>query len=225
MEQIEKNTVKAENQLNGNEHITYINAEGKGIRILFVGNSITRHGVKPEIGWFHDWGMAASAKEKDYVHLVVSKVQQEDPDAAFCICQGSEWELNWEHGESVFSKYQKAQDFAADVIIMRVIENCPRQNYECEHFGSEYQKFIAFLDLHGTAKKITMTSFWKSHADDAIKAVACKYHYSIVELGDLGEDDTMKATGLFEHRGGAMHPGDNGMRVIAERVCKAMCKS
>ena len=47
--QIDKNTVSAKNQLKENEYISYINPNGKGKRILFVGNSITRHGKAPQI--------------------------------------------------------------------------------------------------------------------------------------------------------------------------------
>lgn len=69
MKQIEKNTVKAENRLN-----TFINHSGKGKRIMFVGNSITKHAAKEEIGWFGDWGMAASKEENDYVHIVIMDI-------------------------------------------------------------------------------------------------------------------------------------------------------
>ena len=49
MEQIEKNTVKAKNQLKKNNFVTFENENGKGKRIMFIGNSITRHGVLPSI--------------------------------------------------------------------------------------------------------------------------------------------------------------------------------
>ncbi len=46
----------------------------KANRILFLGNSLTLHGPKPEIQWTGNWGMAASAQDKDYVHLLTAAI-------------------------------------------------------------------------------------------------------------------------------------------------------
>jgi len=53
-------------------------------RILYIGDSITRHGtnegVLKQLGWDHVSGMAASSEAKDYVHLLASKIQATLPD-------------------------------------------------------------------------------------------------------------------------------------------------
>lgn len=53
-------------------------------RVLFVGDSITRHGVsdwtRQKLGWDHVAGMAASSPEKDYVHLLAVRIQRTMPD-------------------------------------------------------------------------------------------------------------------------------------------------
>ena len=45
-------------------------------KILFLGNSITLHGPAPEIGWTGNWGMAASARDKDYVHQLLDRISK-----------------------------------------------------------------------------------------------------------------------------------------------------
>ena len=218
MQQIEKNSVSATNQLEKNSYVTYIQESGKGKRVMFVGNSITRHGVLPEIGWHWDWGMAASASENDYVHLLVDKINMIEPDASFCICQVAEWECKYKNGSEYLQLYESAKDFNADVIVFRMIENCPTQDFCKDAFYREYQKLIDYLNPIGKAKIILTTGFWKHPGDDTIILIAKEREYPYVYLGELGENDKMKAIGLFEHTGIANHPGDLGMKRIAELI-------
>lgn len=220
MNQIDKNTVSSIDQVP--DHMQFENKGGKGKRILFLGNSITRHAVKKEIGWFHDWGMAASAKEKDYVHLVISKIQKDDPDAVFCICQGSVWECAYAKGSTVHEKFEAARAFDADIIIMRLIENCPRENFDKGLFKKEYLKLIQYLNPKGKAKAILTSSFWKREGDEQIAEVAAENDMKFIYLGDLGERAEMRADGLFEHSGVAAHPGDLGMQKIAELILEKL---
>ena len=222
MELIEKNTVEAKNQLRPTEVVQFEKLENTGLRVLFAGNSITLHGIKPEIGWHWLWGMAASAKEKDYVHRLIEKISALCPDAAYCIGQVSAWEVDYKHGEESYDRFKEASYFGADIIVMRFVENCPWDDFDQPLFERELKKMLDFLNSTGKAKIILTTGFWKHIADDGIRAVAAERGYPLVELGDLGELDEMKAVGLFEHTGVAQHPGDKGMEAIAERIFEVL---
>lgn len=216
--QLNKNTVKAQNQLKESEKVRFENPDGKGIRIMFVGNSITLHGVNHDIGWHNEWGMAASAKEKDYVHLLISEIKKAVPDAAFCICQVADWERNYKDGESTHSLYENARKFGADIIVMRFIENCPSKNWDNSAFKKSLGGLLNYLNTTGMAKIILTTGFWRHPGDKSIEEFGEENLLPVVHLGDLGEDDKMKAIGLFEHEGVANHPGDLGMEKIARRI-------
>ena len=52
-----KNDVPAEGQLADDDCIRFTCAENADLRVLFIGNSITRHGVAEHIGWHGDYGV------------------------------------------------------------------------------------------------------------------------------------------------------------------------
>lgn len=220
--QMEKNTVASKGQLEDSKIIRFENLQGKGVRVMFVGNSITLHGIRPEIGWHHCWGMAASAKEKDYVHRLMRTIKEKDEGAAFCICHVSEWERCYLTGNEVLNEFAQARRFEADIIIMRFVENCPKTEFKQDIFKTELERLLQYLDGSGKAKFILTTGFWKHPGDDSIRQLASEKDWPLVELGDLGEDDRMKAIGLFEHKGVANHPGDLGMENIAKRIFEVL---
>ena len=79
-------------------------------------------------------------------------------------------------------------------------------------------KLLNYLNPQNKAKFVMTTGFWHHPGDEVIEEYAKENNYPIAKLGDLGDDDTMMAKGLFEHSGVAMHPGDLGMKNIAERI-------
>ena len=91
---IEQNTVAATNQVADFESMRVV-TRGGNKKVLFIGNSITRHGPKPEIGWPNDWGMAASAPEKDYVHQTVALLEEKGVRVDFAFANFSKWEVNY----------------------------------------------------------------------------------------------------------------------------------
>lgn len=216
--QLEKNSVKAQNQLQETDFVRFENQSGQGLRVMFVGNSITLHGYKPEIGWNGFWGMAASSKENDYVHLLMQDISSVHTDASFCICQVAEWERNYKNGVSKHHLFENAAKFEADIIVLRFIENCPHKDFDNNVFYNELDKLVGFLNSSRKAKVVITTGFWCHPGDEVLTKYAKTNNMPLVLLGDLGEDDNMKAIGMFEHKGVANHPGDLGMKAIAERI-------
>lgn len=213
---LEKNTVSAQNQLKNSKYVRFFGDDG--VKILFAGNSITLHGVKEDIGWFNEWGMAASAKENDYVHKTVEMLSSTYSKISFCICQVAEWELNYKNGVSVLCDFQEARDFNADIIIMRMGENCPKKDFDKAVFCEQYDKLISYFNPKATAKVILTTGFWYHPFDEAVIEYGKTNNLPVITLGDLGEKDEMKATGMFWHSGVAHHPSDLGMFNIAKRI-------
>lgn len=215
-------TVDPRKQLQPSQYVSFEGIEKGGPRILFVGNSITLHGVLPEIGWLNSWGMAASAKEKDYVHLCYAHIQKKYPDASFCICQAAVWERSYKTGEEFFPEFQSARNYDADLIILKLSANTRPEEYDEALFTEQFGKLVDFLNKNGTAKVIVCTEFFMHPARNAFIRFASDRGYPLCDLSDLGSRKEMKAIGLFKHDGVAAHPGDLGMQTIAERICAVL---
>jgi len=218
-----KNTVKSENQVS--EYVFRNDDDMNGTpRILFLGNSITRHEPAPEIGWYGDWGMAASSAEKDYVHLCKNAILENYPNAAFCMVQGSVWERSYRGCD--FDEYFKdAKDFNPDVIICLISENITNEDFDADVFIEQFHNLHNYLSGNNKNTKIIVASnFFNNEAkSEAIEAYAEKYNASFVYVSDLIKDKENLAKG-YKHEGIKIHPGDKGMEVIASRIMKEFFK-
>ena len=208
----------ARNQLHGAGPVRFLNPAGKGQKVLVIGNSMLLHGINEPLGWHNECGMAASKPENDYVHRLMGLMD----DPRICICQVSAWERDYKTGQTQLERFREARDFGAQLIVMRAIENCPKQDFDGAVFQAQLEKLLAFLDPEGAARLVLTTGFWRHPGDEAIREFARERSATLVELGDLGEQDEMKAIGLFAHKGVANHPGDAGMAAMAERIYDAI---
>ena len=214
------NTVPAQNQLNGKSAVT-VGGEGGAVRVLFLGNSITRHGIAPHRGWNRECGMAASSIEKDYVHLTVSALEKRFGKVEFCIAQISAWEGDLENETLLAERFSNARDFGADIVIVRVGENI--KTYDNETLADRFESMTRFFAVKEGCRIIMTDLFWrKTDIDNAIVEAAARVGATLVSIGDLGMIDEMKALGEYEHRGVALHPSDRGMAAIADRILEVI---
>lgn len=217
-----KNTVASKNQVN--KHVFFEGVNNGTPRIMFVGNSITWHKPAPDIGWHGDWGMAASTREKDWVHLCMSYIQGKYPEASFCIVQAAEWERGYMECD-ISSVFFEACQFKPDIIVTRLSENISVEYMERYSLVSAMQKFHEYLSGNNEQVKLIVTSnvFGNKLKDVPLKEYSELMGAEYVYLNDYKEDSTNFAN-EFEHEGVRMHPGDKGMELIAGRVITALNK-
>ena len=212
------NTVKAVGQVDVNKYVSIFNRGGKK-KVMFFGNSITRHEPNASIGWHGDWGMAASSIDKDYVHLVVAELDKRFGTVDYCIAQGAAWEWGYANTEAVFEEYySKVREFNADIVIIRIGENITAAKHLELNCKPYFSKMVELLVGDGAEKVIITDMFWYAVYNDCFREVAEEKGYSFCHLTDLEEDESTMAKGLFEHKGVAGHPGDYGMQCIANRI-------
>ncbi len=216
---IKENTVSAENQMIHSSEVSFLGNPNAPLKILILGNSITRHGPKADIGWEGDWGMAASAADKDYVHLLHQKFTDAGFDVAMRIRQSAHWERNFRNADCL-AAYAGDRDFGADMVIFRLGENVLDEN--APYFADAIHTFMTYLGAK-PGHIIFSTCWWdRPELDEPIRRVAKELQCPCAET--LCPDQSMKAYGKFVHGGVAAHPGDDGMEMIAEKIFACFAK-
>ncbi len=199
----------------------------KAERVLFLGNSITLHGPAAQIGWSGNWGMAASAQDKDYVHLLLGRISEatgRKPEAM--IENIAEFERN--HATyDVGSALKKPLEFNADLVILAIGENVPALASEeaRNRFRDAVVGLLSALRKRGEPVILVRSCFWPDKTKDAVLRDACgKAGGVFVDISDLGKDESHAARSerQFAHAGVAAHPGDKGMKAIADALWKAI---
>ena len=221
---IEQNTVSSKNQLLPSATAKHYDLPDAKLKIAIAGNSITCHGILPSIGWHNEWGMAASSEDKDFFHLVMNDFRKKYPDTSFLRIQASAWEREfWKEPEEYAPQIKELHDYDADIIVLRLSENCSAEECKNHDFAKGFMTLCDYLSRGGKSKLLITDSFWYSPwTAEGVEKAAQKYCGTVLKLSDLGERDEMKALGLFEHAGVAGHPGDVGMRAIADRILERL---
>lgn len=210
---IKQNTVSAINQMIHSSLVYSLGESTAKKKILVVGNSILRHGPCKEIGWERDWGMAASAPGKDFVHLLYEMLLQDGQDVYLRASQCADWEIKCLQ-ENILEDFAGDRDFDADLIVFRLGENVAEENKP--HFEAAMRKFVDYIAPRG--KVLFTTCFWENPiVDKAIKTIAKERGEICIDCC-FSKDEKNMAIGQFAHGGVAVHPSDAGMEAIAKAI-------
>ena len=207
-------------------------------RVLFLGNSITLHGPSESIGWTGNWGMAASAADKDYVHLVTQSLSQQYASAS--TANGPQTPqikieniADFERQYTDYPVEEKLQDFLRfkpDLVIVAIGENVPdlfSEESKTQFYGS-VTKLLRTIQANGNPTIVVRSCFWPNADKDAIlKRATTDVSGIFVDISALSKDDSnfARSERKIEHSGVAAHPGDNGMRAIANAIIDAIKKN
>lgn len=216
--------IEAMNQ-DGNYPISVEPGDAGGRRLLFLGNSITLHSPKPDIGWTNRCGMAASSRDKDYVHLVASAFAAEDNLAPHLFIRNiADFETGG-YKSNYTAGLTNEVAFAPEIVVIAVGENvsgfadAADQEAYCSALAAMGQLFFNA----GAQRVILRSPFWQSDTKAALtQAAAERIGATYVDGGAIGADRDNWAIGLFEHSGVAAHPGDEGMRKLADQIVSAL---
>ncbi len=196
-------------------------------KVLFLGNSITLHAPAPAIGWTGNWGMAASAQEKDFVHLLTA-------DIAGAAGTKPETKVrniaDFERGYDTFDiekEFQEELHFNAELVIVAIGENVaePATDEARASFAAAFARLLSVLKQHGQPAIFVRSSFWPNQTKDHIlRKASADAGVTFVDIAKLGGDKSNAASSerKIEHAGVAAHPGDKGMKAISDEMFAAI---
>ncbi len=197
------------------------------LRLLFLGNSITWHPPAPEVSWEGDWGMAASGREADYVHrlaaLLATRTGQLPVTRVENIAAFERGYATWQDPP----RQQEWHRFAPDWIVLAIGENVPSLApvVERRRFCRHLRRLLVPLLAAAPGQLLVRSCFWPEPLRDRLlRRVCTQLQGRFVDLAPLSQCPAYRADAerSYAHAGVGAHPGDAGMRAIAERLLAAL---
>lgn len=203
-------------------------AKSKGVySYLAIGNSITLHGITDF--WWGNWGMAASKEENDYYHRVVAGLKYKYGEKINTECVNYYlWEVMSNDRSETYNLIDPYLVEGIDLISVQLSDNVS----DLTTFETDFSALLKHIreKCGDDVQIIVIDDFW-SEEKSAIKRTVCeKLSVPFIALTDIrgieghtagmgtlveGADGTEHR---IEHLGVANHPGDEGMKVIAEKI-------
>lgn len=179
--------------------------------VVILGNSITYAPGTKGTEWEGSWGMAASAPEFDYVHLLTNDFSQTNKSSVVNIRNIAAFERGFEEYD-FDTNLKDLKDSRPDLLILRIGENITFTETNKDAFTKRYQELISYFKSNNPHIHILgVGSIWGNETADNIMSKESDF----LTLHTLDADPTNYAYGNFVDGGIAHHPSDKGMKAIA----------
>jgi hypothetical protein len=165
--------------------------------------------------------MAASDLEHDYVHILLNKISEEKQCGIdYIVLNIADFERNFEQFN--YTRLEIVKQFEPEIIIFQIGENVSTETLmtKGEIFVKNYLKIVEYCNGKNT---IICLPFWPVKEKlYLVTQVALKSGTYLVDLSHLGSGidplNLAKSENKYKHVGVAVHPGDYGMKNIAEML-------
>lgn len=204
----------------------------KGFNYLAIGNSITLHNECSY--WWNKVGMAASDAEHDYYHLVVDYLESLNSEVVAYPYNYSVWETQSTDRDETLEFIDFLLSEKLDLVTIQLGENAK----DISTFEQDYASLIKYISEKApNAQIVVIGDFWSNGDRDFLKKKACETcNVTYVPLEGIRDNkdyycglgtvvyDAEGTSHVVEHSGVASHPGDEGMKAIADIVINEIKK-
>lgn len=197
---------------------------------LALGNSITQH--EPCSYWWGDWGMCASAPDKDYAHQTAAGLEVFYGPVTYKIVNFSAWELQTYDRAETLMTLDNYLDPDLNLVTIQLGENC----YDMSTLKDDYIEMIDYIKNKVPGVHVMLLGdVWNYPPRDTLKYEACTA--TEIPYADMSgmRDNPLYQAGLgtivwgvdgqqhmIEHSGAAKHPSDAGMLYMADVILHSL---
>lgn len=187
-------------------------------KVLILGNSITWHPASPSINWFGNWGMAATAADKDFLSLLTDKIKENNEQNEVLGRNVYPFERAYE--TISLTEFEDLKTFKADIIVIRFGENIAEpERAATPELQIAVNTFVDYLADGRPVIVILTTPFWTNlGVNQNFLALSEQNKWPLIPLHDLSLANENMALERFENSSVGRHPGDLGMERIASRI-------
>jgi hypothetical protein len=205
-------------------------ASADAYKVLFIGDSITRHGFNAvttqKLGWSHLSGMAASNPQNDYVTILARKisVNRKQPVISCFHTYGGSGEVSQR-----LAAMDQVSNTNPDLVVIQLGEHEKELNGQSK-LAVEYQKLIqAAKKIESGPNVIAVGPWslaprtptgdyfgWPGVVDETMQSVALFESIPYATVRDISA--LPEASGWGSAEGVKWHPNDLGHTIYAERI-------
>ncbi len=210
-------------------------------KVMMFGNSIREHGEAPGMGWYGNWGMAASSRDKDYAHRFIYYMNEKFGEGAAELVPGYT-PAGFENAAASCTEYNEAdfvsyvngfvayvEEYKPDIVTLQLGEN-GSESVKSDIYAKVMAQVIGGIkDAAPDAVIVISAPFWSAKTSGKVVgtyAAAKECGVEVAPVYTLGQGawDGSNPNMAFgaswvtsaTTSGVKAHPGDTGMDNIAK---------